>query len=222
MSPFDRHPSGQLADLAEGALPRAEAARVSRHVLACGECRAELESWRALYNGLARLPRPAVPVDLRWRILQAVAREAAAPAPVPSFAERRRWLAAFSWAYGMGTAIAACFALALAFVPSVRESVGSALAVLSTAGLRAGLSFVDVASFLLRWTSSSLHLVQEWFGWLSPLGRALETLGGLTEVRVAGLVVMLASALLLSGMVVRFLHQRNPGEEAPHVGPLLA
>jgi hypothetical protein len=221
MSPFDRHPSGLLADFAEGVLPGPEADQVSQHVVACEDCRVEIESWRVLYHDLARLPRAAVPADLRLRILQAVAREAA-PILVPERVGKRRWMAAFSWAYGVGTALLACFALGLALVPAVREGAGSALAGLSTLGLRAGLSVVDLFSLLLHWTSASLQFFHDWFNWLSPLGRALETLGGVAEVRIAGLIVVALSALLLSGIFVRFLHQRNAPEEVTHVGPLLA
>src|SRR5262249_20880870 len=149
MSKLDPHPSGLLADFAEGALAPREAGEVSRHLDSCAACRDEVESWRVLYHGLAGLPRPAVPAGLRLRILEAVAREVSAPVAASALAAKRRWMTALSWAYGAGVTLVGCLALGLAFVPVVREQTGTALAGLSTAGLRAGLATVDLLSFLV-------------------------------------------------------------------------
>src|SRR5262252_5318641 len=146
----DRHPSGLLAEFAEGTLAAPQAERVSHHLSSCSDCEQELERWQELYQSLSRLPRPRVSAALHARILEAVAHEVPVPASVwaARASRRRRWLAALSWAYASGVAMVAATLVGAAFVPAVRELIGSALARLSSAGLRTGLSFVDLMTFL--------------------------------------------------------------------------
>jgi hypothetical protein len=219
----DRHPTGLLADFAEGSLTARDAQRVARHLAGCDDCVLEIERWQDLYTGLARLPRPAVSPALRDRILEAVAREGA-PAPARGFSPslRRRAVAAFSWAYAAGVALVGSFVVSLAFVPSVRDAAGTGLARLTASGLSAGLSIVDLLSYIHKATAFCLRFVNERLEWLGPLGRAVETVGGAAEIRLASLTLLLVSAVLFSVFFVRFLHQRDAKQEVRHVGPLLA
>ena len=221
MRDLDRHPRELLALQAEGDLDRVRAARVAEHVAACASCARELERWQVLYFGLARLPRPAPPATLRVRILEAVAREHAR-ARVLAEARRRRLVAAFTWAYGTGLAVAASLVLGLAFVPEVRQAAGSAFAVASATGLRAGLAVIDLLSLGWAWVDSGTRFVGDQLGWVRTLGRALETVGGATGAGSGGWLVLVVGVVVSSLIFVRFLHQREPDKEVPHVGPMVA
>src|SRR6185503_13485276 len=116
MTRSDRHPSGLLADFAEGALPSAQAERVSRHVSSCATCESQIEQWQVFYRSLGRLRRPVVSSALHARILAAVASEVPVPAAVwaARATARRRWVAALSWAYAAGVALVAGVGVGLA------------------------------------------------------------------------------------------------------------
>lgn len=221
MRDLDRHPRDLLALQAEGGLDRASAARVAEHVAACASCACELERWQVLYARLARLPRPAPPATLRVRILEAVARENAR-ARVLAEARRRRLVAALSWAYGTGLAVVAALVLGMAFVPEVRQAAGSALAAASAAGLRAGLVVINALSLASAWVDAVLRFAGNQLGWVRTVGRALETAGGATGAGIAGWIVLTIGVVVSSLVFVRFLHQREPEEEVPHVGPMVA
>jgi predicted anti-sigma-YlaC factor YlaD len=203
MRDLDRHPRDLLALQAEGGLDRVRAARVAEHVAACASCARELERWRTLYAGLARLPRPAAPPTLRVRILEAVARENAR-ARVLAEARRRRLVAALSWAYGTGLGVAAALVLGLAFVPQVRQAAGSALSLASA------------------WADAAGRFIGDQFAWVRTVGRALETVGGATGAGPGGWIVLTIGVVISSLVFVRFLHQRDPDKEVPHVGPMVA
>src|SRR5215831_552905 len=168
MTRTDRHPSGLLAEFAEGALAAPQAERVSRHVSSCSQCEQDLSDWQELYQSLSRLPRPKVSAALHARILEAVAHEVPVPASVwvAQASLRRRWMAALSWAYAAGVALVATTFVGLTFVPTVRETVGTAFARLSTAGLRTGLSFVDLVTFLHQSYTSVVRAMTEHFEWV--------------------------------------------------------
>jgi predicted anti-sigma-YlaC factor YlaD len=221
MRDLDRHPRDLLALQAEGGLDRVRAARVAEHVAACASCARELERWRTLYAGLARLPRPAAPPTLRVRILEAVARENAR-ARVLAEARRRRLVAALSWAYGTGLGVAAALVLGLAFVPQVRQAAGSALAMASATGLRAGLAVIDSLSLASAWADAAGRFIGDQFAWVRTVGRALETVGGATGAGPGGWIVLTIGVVISSLVFVRFLHQRDPDKEVPHVGPMVA
>ena len=224
MTRSDRHPSGHLADFAEGALTSSQAERVSRHVSSCETCESQIEQWQVLYRSLGRLRRPAVSPALHSRILAAVASEVPVPAAVwvARAAARRRWVAALSWAYAAGVALVAGVGVGLAFVPSVREAAGAALARVSTAGLQAGLSFVDVVTFLLRGYRSGLHSLSDRFEWVRVVGHAFETLGSVAQTQLAEIAILVLFTVLFSYLFVRFLHQRDAEREVSHVGLLVA
>jgi anti-sigma factor RsiW len=217
----DRHPRELLAQQAEGGLDRVSAARVAEHVAACASCAREQERWQVLYSGLARLPRPVAPATLRVRILEAVARENAR-ARVRAEVRRRRLVAALSWAYGAGLAVVAGLVLGLAFVPEIRQAAGSALAVASAAGLRAGLGVIDTLSFVSAWVNSAGRFLSGQLGWVRTLGRAMETVSGATGTGPGGWLVLAIGFVVSSLVFVRFLHQREPDKEVPHVGPMVA
>jgi anti-sigma factor RsiW len=207
MTRSDRHPSGLLADFAEGTLSSAQAERVSRHVSACESCESEIEGWQVMYRSIGRLRRPSVSPGLHARILAAVASEVPVPAAVwaARAVARRRWVAALSWAYAAGVALVAGVGVGLAFVPAVREAAGSALARLSTAGLQAGL-----------------HSLSDRFEWVRVVGRALETLGGVAHAQLAEIAILVLFTVFFSYVFVRFLHQRDADREVSHVGLLVA
>src|SRR5262245_46848327 len=135
MNRTDRHPSGLLADFAEGTLAAPLAERVSHHVSSCAHCEPDLARWQELYQSLSRVRRPAVSPRLHARILDAVAHEVPVPASVwvARAAARRRWVAALSGAYAAGISLVAAAVVGLTFVPAVREAAGAGLARLSTA-----------------------------------------------------------------------------------------
>ena len=224
MTRSDRHPSGLLADFAEGTLSSAQAERVSRHVSACESCESEIEQWQVLYRSIGRLRRPSVSPGLHARILAAVASEVPVPAAVwaARAVARRRWVAALSWAYAAGVALVAGVGVGLAFVPAVREAAGSALARLSTTGLQAGLSFVDLVTFVHRGYRSVLHSLADRFEWVRVIGRALETLGGVAHAQLAEIAILVLFTVFFSYVFVRFLHQRDADREVSHVGLLVA
>jgi hypothetical protein len=224
MTRTDRHPSGLLAEFAEGTLADPQAERVSHHVSSCSECEQELAHWQELYQSLSRLPRPQVPAALHARILEAVAHEVPVPASVwVARATRRRcWLAALSWAYASGVGMVAAALVALAFVPAVREGLGSALARLSSAGLRTGLSFVDVMTFLTSSYQSIAHTLSERLEWVRIFGHALQTLGSVAQMQIAVLALLALFTVVFSYFFVRFLHQRDADREVSHVGLLVA
>ena len=224
MNRTDRHPSGLLADFAEGTLPGPQAERVSRHLSSCASCESELDRWQVLYQSLGRMRRPAVPAELRARILAAVAGEVPVPAAVwrARAVARRRWMAALSWAYAAGVALVAVVGVGLAFVPSVREAVGAALARLSTAGLRTGLSVVDLLTFFHQGSRSALRTLEDRFEWVRVIGRAFETLGGVAQAQSAEIALLVMFTVVFSYFFVRFLHQRDAEREVSHVGLLIA
>ncbi|HKA24110.1 MAG TPA: hypothetical protein VKF80_03960 [Candidatus Eisenbacteria bacterium] len=220
----NRHPSGLLAEFAEGTLAVPQAERVSHHVSSCSECEQELERWQELYQSLSRMRRPRVPAALHARILEAVAHEVPVPASVwaAQASRRRRWMAALSWAYASGVAMVAASIIGLAFVPAVREAVGTSFARLSTAGLRTGLSFVDVVTFLTQSYFSLMKVLSERFEWMRVVGRALETLGGVAQMQIAVIALLVLFTVGFSYVFVRFLHQRDQDREVSHVGLLVA
>src|SRR5215831_14373241 len=209
MTRTDRHPSGLLAEFAEGTLAAPQAERVSHHVSTCSDCEQELARWQELYQSLSRLPRPRVSAALHARILEAVAHEVPVPASVwaARAARRRRWVAAISWAYASGVAMVAATLVGLAFVPAVRETLGSALARASSAGLRTGLSFVDLMTFLTGSYQSLVHTLSERFEWVRIFGHALQTLGSVAQMQIAVLALLALFTVVFSYFFVRFLHQ---------------
>ena len=224
MTRTDRHPSGLLAEFAEGTLAAPQAERVSHHVSSCSHCEQELERWQELYQSLSRLPRPRVSAALHERILEAVAHEVPVPASVwaARSARRRRWVAIFSWAYASGVAMVAATLVGLTFVPAVRETVGTSLARLSSAGLRTGLSFVDLMTFLHESYHSVTHTLSERFEWVRVFGHALQTLGDVAQMQIAVIALLVLFTVVFSYFFVRFLHQRDADREVSHVGLLVA
>lgn len=224
MTRTDRHPSGLLAEFAEGTLAAPQAERVSRHVSSCSECEQDLARWQELYQSLSRLPRPRVSAALHARILEAVAHEVPVPASVwvARAHRRRRWMAALSGAYAAGVALVAATLVGLAFVPSVRETLGTALARLSTAGLRTGLSFVDFATFLHQSYHEAVRTLSERFEWVRIFGHAVQTLGGVAQMQLAAIALFVLFTVVFSYFFVRFLHQRDQDREVSHVGLLVA
>lgn len=75
-NPYDgRHPATErLQDLLDDRLPAEERAEVRRHVDGCPACRAELETWRALFAGLEGLPELAPSEGFAENVLQALPR----------------------------------------------------------------------------------------------------------------------------------------------------
>lgn len=217
----DRHPRELLEQHADGSLDREAAQRVKDHLAGCPSCTRELETWRGLYSGLARLPRPATPPALRLRILEAVARESARRR-VRAQARRRRLVAALSWSYAAGIAVVAALGLGLAFVPEVRHAAGSAIAMATAAGLQAGLTVVDGLSLVSAGADSVLRFLGDQLSWVETLGRALGTAGGAAGQWYGIWITVLVGVVFFSLMFVRFLHQREPQQEVPHVGPMLA
>jgi anti-sigma factor RsiW len=217
----NRHPRELLAQQAEGGLDRASAARVAAHVASCASCARELEGWQALYSGLARLPRPVPAATLRVRILEAVARESAR-ARVLAEVRRRRLVAVFSGAYAAGLVVVAGLVLGLALVPEVRQAAGSGLAMVSAAGLRAGLTVIDALSLVSAGFASAVRFAGDQLGWMKTLGRAVETVGGAAGDRAGGWLVLTIAVVFSSLAFARFLHQREPDKEVPHVGAMLA
>jgi hypothetical protein len=119
-------------------------------------------------------------------------------------------------------AVAAALVLGLAFVPEVRQAAGSAFAVASATGLRAGLAVIDLLSLGWAWMDSGTRFVGDQLGWVRTLGRALETVGGATGAGSGGWLVLVVGVVVSSLIFVRFLHQREPDKEVPHVGPMVA
>src|SRR5262249_2394338 len=224
MTRTDRHPSGLLAEFAEGTLAAPQAERVSHHVSSCSECEQELERWQELYQSLSRLPRPRVSAALHARILEAVAHEVPVPASVwaARAARRRRWVAALSWAYASGVAMVAATLVGLTFVPAVREAVGTRLARLSGAGLRTGLSFVDLMTFLHESYHSIVKTLAERFEWVRVVGHALQTLGSVAQMQLAVIGLLVLFTVIFSYFFVRSFHQRDADREVSHVGLLVA
>jgi len=154
------------------------------------------------------------------RILEAVARENAR-ARVLAEARRRRLVAALSWAYGAGSRWWPAWCSGW---PSFRGPAGgrSGLAVASAAGLRAGLGVIDALSLVSAWASSVARFMGGQLDWVRTLGRAVETVGGAAGARFGGWFVLAIGVVLSSLVFVRFLHQREPEKEVPHVGAMLA
>jgi anti-sigma factor RsiW len=224
MTHSDRHPSGLLAEFAEGSLAAPQAERVSRHVSSCSACEQEIERWQELYQTLTRLPRPRVSASLHARILEAVAHEVPVPASVwaARAVRRRRWVAALSWAYAAGVALVAATLVGLTFVPAVREAVGTTLARASSAGLRTGLSFVDLVTFLHESYHSLVKTLTERFEWVRVFGHAVQTLGTVAQMQLAVIGLLVLFTVVFSYFFVRFLHQRDAEREVSHVGLLVA
>ena len=61
-----------LVDWLEGALPHEEHAAVSAHVARCGECQAEVEEWRSVFNALRRALRHPYPVAAYTELQEAI------------------------------------------------------------------------------------------------------------------------------------------------------
>jgi anti-sigma factor RsiW len=90
-----RHLSDErIQDWLDGRLSAADASRVEAHVEACPGCRAEVEGWRTLMSDLGGLETLAPHAGFRGRILDAVAAQAATPAPdrIGLAARMRAWL----------------------------------------------------------------------------------------------------------------------------------
>lgn len=225
MKPISRHPTRLLSAHAEGALDPRRASRVEEHLAACIACSREWERWSALYRDLASLPRPRVPAGLRNRIVAAIAQEGApvlAPVAARWVEARRRWEILFPWVYAAGVAMAGAVIIGLALVPSVREWVASGLAGASASGLRAGLFVVDVLSAVSSWAGAAGRFLVQGTEWTGALGRALEALGNVAEVRLASLLIVGLGIVVFSLFFLRFLHHSEPEGEVSHVGPLLA
>lgn len=102
-----------VEDYAAGRLPAAEAADLEGHLKGCSACGRELRWVQALKAGVRSGPRPALPPELRERLMR-MAREASAARD----SERLPWYAAlrFSWRAAAGLGLAtACAAALLVF-----------------------------------------------------------------------------------------------------------
>ncbi len=101
------HDQDLIAALAEGTLPPHEAAAARPDVLACSDCRPELELQQRALAALRTAPRPTLTELERARLRRAVLpdiREAAAPAPPHWMA---RWMPAFAAAAVLVVAVGA-------------------------------------------------------------------------------------------------------------------
>jgi anti-sigma factor RsiW len=80
------HPVDELTALLDGALSRARAEEVERHLAACPECRAEKVRLASAVAALGRLPSPPEPSPFLWtRLAARLARE---ERPRPAWAAR--------------------------------------------------------------------------------------------------------------------------------------
>jgi anti-sigma factor RsiW len=103
-----------LSALIDGELAAGREALLRDHLAGCARCGARLAALRAVDAGLAALPAPAVPEDLRARLEARIA-AADVDARAPGRAappRRRRWLATRAW--GALAAAGAAIALYLA------------------------------------------------------------------------------------------------------------
>lgn len=113
--------SQSLGAYALGGLPEEESARLREHLVACRECRAELEWLRAAVDALpASVLQVEPPPELKRRVMEVVDTEAellraageAADRPEPGARRRRRWPSVF----GVRPSVALVSACAVAVI----------------------------------------------------------------------------------------------------------
>jgi len=86
-----------LALAASGALDPAEETLVGNHVRNCPECSAQLDEWRALAQGLRRLPTPQISAQALQRTVALVREASAAESERRTTRKILAPLLAFSW-----------------------------------------------------------------------------------------------------------------------------
>jgi anti-sigma factor RsiW len=158
--------SPQLEAYFDGELDALDAAALERHAARCGECRAGLAELERVRSALRRdLPYESTPPELRARILQALEREGASPAPPPSPMSSAGWrtrLAASRrpgfWAGAVGGFGAAAFAAAAVFLLWTPVGGGVVLDELVNAHVRSLMP-----DHLIDVVSSDRHTVKPWF-----------------------------------------------------------
>ena len=205
MSHLTAEPGGSLMRLLDGELSSAERAAASAHLASCADCARELRVYKALFHGVARLPKPLPRVDLASRITRAALADRRA---------RRR----FKLFEAVGSAYAAAFVAALIGL-GLSPWRGDLLAggrTIVGAGVSGVVNAFLVAFDRLMWLFDGAVKLRENAHALStslaPLGRSLELLAAQPELR-AGLSV----ALVLTTATGWFIqHRRVEGPGRMH------
>ena len=198
-------PGGLLMRRLDGELSAAERARADAHLAACADCARELRVYRALFRGVARLPKALPAPGLSARIARAALLDRRA----------RRRFKLFEAVGSAYAAMAVAVLIALGLSPWRDEVLAGGRSVVS-AGVSGLVNSFLVAFDRLMWLfdgavklRESAHALSQS---LAPLGRSLELLAAQPELR-AGLSV----ALVLTTALWWFIqHRRVEGPGGMH------
>lgn len=116
----------QLSAYRDHSLPHQVFRDVWKHLYHCGECRDELASYETLGDMLRRVPAPAMPADLEFRVRLRLSQERyrrQRPSFVRTLVEEWRHLA-FPGAAGLCSAVLLFMVFASHFTPAVRANSG--------------------------------------------------------------------------------------------------
>jgi anti-sigma factor RsiW len=138
----------QLSAYKDHSLPQQEFRSLWQHLYHCGECREELDSYEALGDWLRRVPSPAVPPDLHFRVRLRLSQESylrKRPHRVLALADQWRHLA-FPGAAGLFSAIVLFMLFATNFTPTLRANGSDVLLDLRTSARARDTRVLDVES----------------------------------------------------------------------------
>ena len=205
LSHLTAEPGGLLMRRLDGELSPSERARVDAHLAACAACATEMRLYRALFRGVARLPRAVPAPDLAARITRAAMLDRKA----------RRRFKVFEAAFSVYAASFVVALIGLGVSPWRGELFAGGRTVVSAAVsgvVNAFLVAFDRVMWLfdgavkLRENAHALAVS------LAPLGRSFELLAAQPELR-AGVSV----ALVLTTATWWFLqHRRVEGPGRMH------
>jgi hypothetical protein len=189
-------PAAVLMRYLDGEGSAGERSRIDAHLAHCPSCSSEVRTYRALFAAVAGLPAsPAPPPPfLATRILAAVQADRAARA------RRPRWLELLGAGYA-GSAVAVLVALGLSpwredLLDGMRGTFSTLFSGSVGALVGAFDSIVSLLSAVLRLREVAGQALLP----LAPLGRSLEVLAALPELRV-GLTVALVLTTALWWML---------------------
>jgi anti-sigma factor RsiW len=205
LSHLTAEPGGLLMRRLDGELSPADRARVDAHLAACADCTAEMRIYRALFRGVASLPKPVPSALLASRITRAALADRRA----------RRRFKVFEAAFSVYAASALAALIAVGLSPWRDELMAGGRTMVS-AGVSGVVNAFLVAFDRVMWLFDGAVKLRENAHALStalaPLGRSLELLAAQPELR-GGLSV----ALVLTIATWWFLqHRRVEGPGRMH------
>jgi anti-sigma factor RsiW len=205
LSHLTAEPGGLLMRRLDGELGPSERARVDAHLAACAACATEMRLYRALFRGVARLPRAVPAPDLAARITRAALLDRKA----------RRRFKVFEAAFSVYAASFVVALIGLGVSPWRGELFAGGRTIVS-AGVSGVVNAFLVAFDRVMWLFDGAVKLRENAHALSvslaPLGRSFELLAAQPELR-AGVSV----ALVLTTATWWFLqHRRVEGPGRMH------